>query len=53
MTTTITERLRSLSTTANSDETGGLTNIAGMIKALADHFIIADRARLPDRGNGE
>ena len=55
MTTTITERLLALPTTAISDATGGHTNIAGMIKPLADHFKIAGRAltvRLPDGENG-
>ena len=35
---------------ADSDATGGHTNIADMIKVRADHFIIAGWARFP---NGE
>ena len=52
---TVEERLQALPTTALSDATGGHTNVAALIKPLADHFKIAGRAltvRLPDGENG-
>lgn len=55
MTLSTVERLAALPTTAISDATGGHTNVAALIKPLADHFKIAGRARtvrLPDGENG-